>query len=81
MQLITTPADNAMRGHDLSSPVVVTDTYRRAVAYTVHHAASDRYSVMTLDGRWVIPGKDGYKSRGAATRYVRTNETWFRPCR
>nr|WP_229376982.1 hypothetical protein [Streptomyces spirodelae] len=71
--MLTTPARNAINGNDLSSAVMVTVSQRRAIAYTVHHAASDRYSVVTLDGRWVIPGKDGYKARGAATRYVRTH--------
>ncbi|MFE6539739.1 hypothetical protein, partial [Bacillus cereus] len=73
MQMITTPAQNALSGHDLSSAAVVTDAQLRAVAYTVHHAESDRYSVVTLDGRWIIPGREGYKARGAATRYVRAN--------
>ncbi|RLV10245.1 hypothetical protein CTZ27_03230 [Streptomyces griseocarneus] len=51
----------------------------RAVAYSVCCPATERYSLVTLDGRWIIPGKEGYKSRGALIKYVRQNISDVRP--
>ncbi|MEU3351310.1 DUF6197 family protein [Streptomyces sp. NPDC037389] len=90
--LITTPAQAAMEGHGLTDAVLIigsdAELYPqlqgrsvtpRAVAYSVYCPAKERYSVVTLDGRWVIPGVEGYKSRGAVTTYVRKNVAVLRP--
>ncbi|MGW2419017.1 hypothetical protein ACWC0C_07090 [Streptomyces sp. NPDC001709] len=77
--MITTPARNAMAGHGLTDAVVIVDGAGVAAAYAVFCPATERYSVMTLDGRWIIPGTDGYRSRGPVTRYVRTNVATLRP--
>ncbi|MFH8788141.1 hypothetical protein [Streptomyces roseoverticillatus] len=90
--LVTTPAQNAMEGHGLTNAALIIgsdaelyphlqgrDLTLRAVAYSVYCPATERYSVVTLDGRWVIPGKEGYKSRGAVTTYVRKNGAVLRP--
>ncbi|MER7350386.1 hypothetical protein ABT390_33825 [Streptomyces aurantiacus] len=83
---ITTPARHAMAGHDLTDArtILASDadlyparqrqsTTCRAVAYSVYCPATDRYSLVTLDGRWIIPGKEGYKTRGPVLTYVRKN--------
>ncbi|MEU2514433.1 DUF6197 family protein, partial [Streptomyces syringium] len=91
--LITTPAQNAMEGHGLTDALLIIgsdaelyprpggagDMVPRAVAYSVYCPATKRYSVVTLDGRWVIPGAEGYKSRGPVTAYVRKNVDTLRP--
>lgn len=90
--MITTPAQAAMEGHGLTGAVLIigsdAELYphlrgqgltSRAVAYSVYCPATKRYSVVTLDGRWVIPGAEGYKSRGAVTTYVRKNGSVLRP--
>ncbi|MEU7104296.1 histone-like nucleoid-structuring protein Lsr2 [Streptomyces sp. NPDC046215] len=91
--LITAPAQAAMEGHGLTGAVLILgsdaelyprpggagDGVPRAVAYSVYCPATERYSVVTLDGRWVIPGKEGYKSRGPVTAYVRKNVAAIRP--
>ncbi|WP_316779925.1 hypothetical protein [Streptomyces sasae] len=77
--MITTPASNAMEGHGLTEAVLIVDGRRTAVAYSVFCPATERYSLVTLDGRWVIPGKEGYKTRGPATTYARKNLTDLRP--
>ncbi|MFI1796340.1 histone-like nucleoid-structuring protein Lsr2 [Streptomyces sp. NPDC020379] len=50
-----------------------------AVAYSVFCPATERYSLVTLDGRWIIPGKEGYKSRGPVKTYARKNIADVRP--
>lgn len=90
--LITTPARNAMEGHGLTDAALIlasdAELYPgregqsltpRAVAYSVFCPATERFSVVTLDGRWVIPGKEGYKARGPVTSYVRKNADTLRP--
>ncbi|MFI1169865.1 hypothetical protein ACH4UM_41625 [Streptomyces sp. NPDC020801] len=77
--MITTPARNAMEGHGLTDAVLIVDDQRVAVAYSVFSPATSRYSLVTLDGRWIIPGKDGYKTRGPASTYARKNIADVRP--
>ncbi|MFF7764309.1 hypothetical protein [Streptomyces griseorubiginosus] len=90
--MITTPARNAMEGHGLTDAQTLlasdADLYpqlqgrsmeRRAVAYSVYCPATERYSLVTLDGRWIIPGRDGYKTRGPVATYARKNIADVRP--
>ncbi|WP_395367030.1 hypothetical protein ACHGLA_36450 [Streptomyces sp. YH02] len=79
MVMITTPARTAMEGHGLTDAAVILDDRRTAVAYSVLNPATGRYSLMTLDGRWLIPGTEGYKTRGPATTYARKSMTELRP--
>lgn len=91
-ELITTPARNAMEGHGLTDArtLVMSDAELhpkrqglsispRAVAYSVYNPATERYSLITLDGRWLIPGKDGYKTRGPVKSWARKNVADVRP--
>ncbi|MFD0270916.1 DUF3560 domain-containing protein [Streptomyces sp. NPDC127106] len=84
--MITTPALNAMSGHGLTDAHTIlaadSELYpkrqgqsvtRRAVAYSVYCPATERFSLVTLDGRWVIPGREGYKTRGPVSTYARKN--------
>lgn len=77
--MITTPALNAMSGHGLTDAALIVDGRRTAVAYSVFCPATERYSLVTLDGRWIIPGKEGYKTRGPATTYARRHVSDLRP--
>ena len=90
--MITTPAQNAIKGHDLTEPrtILLSDAEchpdkhnrsisSRAVAYSVFCPATERYSLVTLDGRWIIPGREGYKSRGPVKAYARKNLATVRP--
>ncbi|GAA2524243.1 hypothetical protein [Streptomyces longisporus] len=90
--MITTPARNAMEGHGLTDAQTIlasdADLYpnlqgrsmmRRAVAYSVYCPATERYSLVTLDGRWIIPGREGYKTRGPVSTYARKNIADVRP--
>lgn len=90
--MITTPARNAMEGHGLTDARTIlasdADLYperqgqsvtRRAVAYSVYCPATERYSLVTLDGRWIIPGREGYKTRGPVATYARKNIATVRP--
>lgn len=90
--MITTPAGNAMKGHGLTDArtIVASDAdlnpqrqglsmTPRAVAYSVYCPATERYSLVTLDGRWIIPGREGYKTRGPVATYARKNLATVRP--
>lgn len=90
--MITTPARNAMEGHDLTDArtILASDAdlhpklqgqsvTPRAVAYSVYCPATERYSLVTLDGRWIIPGREGYKTRGPVATYARKNIADVRP--
>ncbi|WP_435607095.1 hypothetical protein [Streptomyces ardesiacus] len=77
--MITTPALNAMSGHGLTDAALIVDGRSTAVAYSVFCPATERYSLVTLDGRWIIPGKEGYKTRGPATTYARRHVSDLRP--
>ncbi|MDQ0904063.1 hypothetical protein QFZ22_000048 [Streptomyces canus] len=90
--MITTPARNAMEGHGLTDArtILASDAdlhpkrqglsvAPRAVAYSVYCPATERYSLVTLDGRWIIPGREGYKSRGPVATYARKNIATVRP--
>ncbi|MBL1086858.1 hypothetical protein JK359_33675 [Streptomyces actinomycinicus] len=90
--MITTPAGNAMEGHGLTDARIIlasdADLHperqglsmtRRAVAYSVYNPATERYSLVTLDGRWIIPGREGYKTRGPVATYARKNIADVRP--
>ncbi|MGW2749146.1 DUF3560 domain-containing protein [Streptomyces sp. NPDC001450] len=77
--MITTPALNAMEGHGLTDAALIVDDRRVAVAYSVFSPATSRYSLVTLDGRWIIPGKEGYKTRGPASTFARKNIADVRP--
>lgn len=90
--MITTPARNAMEGHgltdartilasdaDLNSARQGQSVTQRAVAYSVYCPATERYSLVTLDGRWIIPGKEGYKTRGPVATFARKNIATVRP--
>ncbi|MGA5508980.1 hypothetical protein [Streptomyces umbrinus] len=90
--VITTPARNAMEGHGLTDArtILASDPdlhpklqgqsmTRRAVAYSVYCPATERYSLVTLDGRWIIPGREGYKTRGPVATYARKNIATVRP--
>ncbi|GHB03062.1 hypothetical protein GCM10010330_66630 [Streptomyces tendae] len=77
--MITTPALNAMSGHGLTDAALIVDGRSTAVAYSVFCPATERYSLVTLDGRWIIPGKEGYKTRGPATTYARRHVSDVRP--
>ncbi|MFD7408770.1 hypothetical protein ACFV7R_40400 [Streptomyces sp. NPDC059866] len=90
--MITTPARNAMEGHGLTDAQTIlasdADLYpqlqgqsmtRRAVAYSVYCPATERYSLVTLDGRWIIPGREGYRTRGPVSTYARKNIADVRP--
>ncbi|MDV5143268.1 hypothetical protein R1T08_02815 [Streptomyces sp. SBC-4] len=79
MIMLTTPARNAMEGHGLTDATLILDEQRTAIAYAVLSPATGRYSLMTLDGRWVIPAADGYKTRGPATTYTRKHTAELRP--
>ncbi|MGW1364747.1 DUF3560 domain-containing protein [Streptomyces chartreusis] len=90
--MITTPARTAMEGHGLTDArtILASDAELhpgrqgesvtpRAVAYAVYCPATERYSLVTLDGRWIIPGSEGYKTRGPVSTYARKNITTVRP--
>ncbi|MFD9824173.1 hypothetical protein [Streptomyces violascens] len=77
--MITTPARNAITGHDLSDARTILDEGGVALAYGVLCPATSYYSLITLDGRWVIPGTEGYKTRGALTTYARKYAETLRP--
>ncbi|MFC7261473.1 hypothetical protein [Streptomyces lutosisoli] len=90
--MITTPAGNAMEGHGLTDArtILASDAdlhpkrqglsvTPRAVAYSVYCPATERYSLVTLDGRWIIPGREGYKTRGPVATYARKNIATVRP--
>lgn len=90
--MITTPAGTAMGQHGLTDACTIlasdADLYPqrqgqnitpRAVAYSVLCTASGRFSLVTLDGRWIVPGRDGYKTRGPVATYARKNITAVRP--
>ncbi|MEU2717944.1 hypothetical protein [Streptomyces sp. NPDC007205] len=90
--MITTSAGNAMEGHGLTDARIIlasdADLHpeqqglsmtRRAVAYSVYNPATERYSLVTLDGRWIIPGREGYKTRGPVATYARKNIADVRP--
>lgn len=90
--MITTPAGNAMQGHGLTDArtILASDAdlhpkrqglsvTPRAVAYSVYCPATERYSLVTLDGRWIIPGREGYKTRGPVATYARKNLATVRP--
>lgn len=90
--MITTPALHSITGHDLTrvETIIMSDAdlypdlqgqslTARAVAYSVFCPATERYSLVTLDGRWIIPGRDGYKSRGPVKTYARKNVADVRP--
>ncbi|MFJ2008390.1 hypothetical protein [Streptomyces chartreusis] len=90
--MITTPAGNAMEGHGLTDArtILASDAdlhpkrqglsvTPRAVAYSVYCPATERYSLVTLDGRWIIPGREGYKTRGPVATYARKNIADVRP--
>ncbi|MGQ4465300.1 hypothetical protein ACN6LC_004701 [Streptomyces violaceoruber] len=77
--MITTPALNAMSEHGLTDAALIVDGRSTAVAYSVFCPATERYSLVTLDGRWIIPGKEGYKTRGPATTYARRHVSDLRP--
>ncbi|MFF2779450.1 hypothetical protein ACFVU3_31705 [Streptomyces sp. NPDC058052] len=79
MTMLTTPARTAMEGHGLTNPTIIVDAQRTAIAYAVLSPATGRYSLMTLDGRWVIPSAEGYKTRGPATTYARKHAAELRP--
>ncbi|MFC9486661.1 hypothetical protein ACFTZM_11355 [Streptomyces hydrogenans] len=79
MTMLTTPARNAMEGHGLTNATLVLDAQNTAIAYAVLSPATGRYSVLTLDGRWVIPSAEGYKSRGPVTTYARKAAEELRP--
>ncbi|MEU5066667.1 hypothetical protein AB0G95_21845 [Streptomyces virginiae] len=77
--LITTAARTAMEGHGLTDAVTVLDENGRAAAYSVLCPATGRYSVVTLAGEWIIPGAEGYRTRGPVTGYIRKNLSELRP--
>ncbi|MFJ8133366.1 hypothetical protein [Streptomyces hydrogenans] len=79
MTMLTTPARNAMEGHGLTNATLVLDAQNTAIAYAVLSPATGRYSVLTLDGRWVIPSAEGYKSRGPVTTYAHKAAEELRP--
>lgn len=91
-QMITTPALNALSGHGLTDArvIVMSDAELyperqgqsvtgRAVAYSAFCPATERFSLVTLDGRWIIPGKEGYKTRGPVKSFARKNIEDVRP--
>lgn len=90
--MITTPARNAMEGHGLTDArtILASDAdlhpkrqglsvTPRAVAYSVYCPSTERYSLVTLDGRWIIPGREGYKTRGPVKSFARKNIADVRP--
>ncbi|MFI1177823.1 hypothetical protein [Streptomyces melanogenes] len=90
--MITTPAGHAMEGHGLTDARIILasdadlnperlglSVTPRAVAYSVFCPATERYSLVTLDGRWIIPGREGYKARGPVATYARRNIATVRP--
>ncbi|MFF6903739.1 hypothetical protein [Streptomyces hydrogenans] len=79
MLMLTTPARNAMEGHGLTDATLVLDGQRTAIGYAVLSPAISRYSLLTLDGRWIVPAADGYKTRGPVSTYARKNVAELRP--
>lgn len=65
-----------MNKNGLLEPTAVMDEQRkRRIAYVVRNAETGRYSLVTLDGRWIIPQPRGYVTHTRAAQWARENAT------